>query len=107
MILKVFAVRDMKAQAFLQPFYSPSLGSALRAFGDAVGDVSCPFSKHPEDYVLYEIGAYDDNSGDLESLSPVKLLGCASDFVRVVPPVSMLPAADLVEAVVGNGKKPS
>lgn len=86
MTLKFFAVRDMKALAFLQPFFSNSTGSALRAFGDAVADKSCPFSKHPEGYVLYEIGAYDDSTAELTSVSPVKMMACAMDFVNVAPP---------------------
>lgn len=101
MTLKVFAVRDMKALAFLQPFFSNSTGSALRAFGDAVADKNCPFSKHPEDYVLYEIGTYDDNSAELTSVSPVKMMACATDFVAVVPPT---PTESLIrEAVTAGG----
>jgi len=80
MILKMFAVRDMKAQAFLQPFYSPSTGSALRAFGDAAQDGTCPFSKHPEDYVLYEIATYDDATAEIVSVVPMRMLACAADF---------------------------
>lgn len=81
MTLKVFAVRDVKSQAFLQPFYSPSVGSALRAFGDAVNDKSCPFNKHPEDYVLYEIGSYDDGSAGLFPLEVIKMLSTGSDLI--------------------------
>lgn len=81
MILKVFAVRDMKAEAFLQPFFSPSIGSAVRAFSDAVNDEKCPFSKHPGDYVLYEIGDYLDSTAEMCPLKVIKLLGVASDFV--------------------------
>lgn len=90
MTLKVFAVRDMKALAFLQPFFSNSTGSALRAFGDAVADKTCPFAKHPEDYVLYEIGSYDDNSAELVSTNPIKMMACAMDFVvQPVPPAAV------------------
>lgn len=83
MILKVFAVRDTKAQAFLQPFYSPSVGSALRAFSDAVNDGQCPFNKHPEDYILYEIGSYDDATAALDPLDVVRLQVAATDLVDV------------------------
>lgn len=82
MILKVFACRDMKAQAFLQPFFSPTIGSAVRAFGDACGETGSPFNKHPGDYVLYEIGSFDDSTAALVAISPVKLLGSASDYVK-------------------------
>lgn len=83
MILKVFAVRDMKALAFQAPFFSLAPGSALRAFGDECEKEGTPFHKHPEDYVLYEVGVYDDSTALLESLNPVRMMGCASDFVTV------------------------
>lgn len=90
MILKVFAVRDTKACAFLQPFFSNSVGSALRAFGDAVNEKGSPFNKHPEDYLIYHIGSYDDSLGALvpEPDSVLHLLGAASDFVGVNEPAA-------------------
>lgn len=98
MIQKVFAVRDVKAQAMLQPFFSNASGSAQRAFGDAVLDGKSPISMHPEDYVLYEIGSYDDNSGELIALSPIKMLNVGADFKPAVR------VADVgVKEVVGNG----
>lgn len=89
MILKVFSVRDMKAEAFLQPFFSNSIGAAIRAFGDAANKSDSPFFAHPEDYVLYEIGSYDDSDGMLTAQSPVKMLSHAAEHVvrRVNPPV--------------------
>lgn len=108
MTLKVFAVRDMKALAFLQPFFSNSVGSALRAFGDAVSDNSCPFAKHPEDYVLYEIGTYDDSTAELQSVSPVKMMACASDFVAAVEvgmPIKHAATALEMEAVSNGGSR--
>lgn len=81
MIQKVFSVRDGKALAFLQPFFSTASGSAIRAFSDAVQDVKTPLGAHPEDYVLYEIGTFDDSTAVFECLSPIKLLGAGMDFV--------------------------
>lgn len=105
MIQKVFAVRDGKALAFLQPFFSSASGSAIRAFSDAVNDGKCPLAIHPEDYVLYELGHFDDNTGEMISVSPIKLLGAGLDFVEVkrVPSLTDLKMPEL-EAV-GNGKK--
>jgi len=109
MILKVFAVRDVKASAFLQPFYSPSVGSALRAFGDAVADTNCPFNKHPEDYVLYEIGIYDDSSAELAPNEVIKMMATASDFVndkvKVLPGVTKECADMVIDPALINGKK--
>lgn len=106
MKLTVFAVRDLKALAFLQPFYSPSVGSALRAFGDACNESGSPFNKHPEDYQIFEIGSYEDSDALLKSVSPLKLLGSASDFV-LVKPVVYAPVCNESPKVVPDGKKPS
>lgn len=104
MELRAFAVRDMKALAFLQPFFSNSSMSAIRAFGDAVAEEKSPFNKHPEDYVLYEIGGYDDNTGMLTAVAPVRMLGCATDFINPARPVAAAKVA--VEPVVAvNGKE--
>lgn len=87
MIQKVFGVRDTKSLAFLQPFFSISTGSAVRAFSDAVNESgSSPLAKHPDDYLLYELASFDDESGAFENVSPIKMLGCGADFVNAVRP---------------------
>lgn len=96
MIQKVFGVRDAKALAFLQPFFSASTGAAVRAFADAVNeDSKSPLAKHPEDYILYELASFDDNTGEFIPCEVLKMLGCASDFVnhigKVFPGVSLNP----------------
>lgn len=88
MLLKVFSVRDMKAEAFLQPYFSPTQGAALRAFGDACSKSDSPFYMHPNDYVLYDIGIYNDENGLLTACNPVHMLCCASDFVEKRVPIA-------------------
>jgi len=60
MILKIFAIYDQKAEAYLQPFFLPTTGMAVRSFIEASNDPNCQFSKNPEDFFLYEVGEYDD-----------------------------------------------
>ena len=103
MIEKVFAVRDSKAQAFLQPFYSVSVGSAVRAFGDAANEKNSMVSKHPEDYLLYELGEFDNNTGAFKSISPIVLLGCAKDFVA--NPAQLQEQDALINEVINGSKK--
>lgn len=110
MLMKVFSARDMKAEAFLQPFFMPTQGSAIRAFGDACEKQDSPFYQHPNDYVLYEIGTYDDSDGSLNSLIPIKMLVTAADFKK--PEVAFIQGSkdvtrevqDLAADIV-NGKK--
>ena len=37
-------------------------GQAMRAFEDTVNDVTTQFGKHPEDFTLFEIGTFDDQT---------------------------------------------
>lgn len=87
MIQKMFAIRDTKAQAFLQPFFSSAAGAALRALGDAVNDGKSPIALHPEDYVLYEVASFDDQTAEIVPISPIKLLAMAADFAPVTPKI--------------------
>ena len=81
MINKVFAVKDIKVGAFMAPFFMRSKGEAIRAFTDFANDGQSMPSKHPEDFCLYEIGTWDDDTGSLVSI-PMESLGLAADFVR-------------------------
>lgn len=83
MTQKVFAVRDAKACAFMQPFFSTTRGSALRAFTDVVNDdpARSPIAKHPDDYSLYEIGEFNDQEGQLIPLAIIALIAVGADLV--------------------------
>lgn len=61
--LKVYCIRDMKAEAYLQPMYFPNSAVALRGFGEACNDVTTTFYKNAEDYVLFETGRYSEETG--------------------------------------------
>lgn len=63
MIMRIFAVKDKKMEAFLQPFFSINMATALRSLSEVVKDANHTFAKHSEDYVLYELGTFDDATG--------------------------------------------
>lgn len=81
MITKVLAVFDNKVGTFAQPFFSQTLSSAKRAFADACSDPSTMLSKHPEDYTLFLLGDFNDETGFLDPLSAPENLGLAASFI--------------------------
>lgn len=83
MKLIMCSVFDIKAAAYLQPFFVPNDNVARRSFGDAVLNPETGISKHVSDYKLYRIGTFDDLSGNVESFSKPEFLANASDFVEV------------------------
>lgn len=59
------SVFDKVANAFLQPFPVKRTEEAQRAFMSAITDPNQPLSEYPSDYVLYSIGEFDDQTGDM------------------------------------------
>jgi len=63
--MKVCAIYDAKAEAWLTPLFFQAVGQALRSFGDAVNQNDSDFGKHPEDYTLFLLGDFDNQTGVL------------------------------------------
>lgn len=70
----VFAVYDTKANAYLPPFYLPTVGMAVRVFSDCVNSDSHQFGQHPEDYTLFHLGIWDDATSHFEKLDSKRAL---------------------------------
>ncbi len=73
MITKMFAIYDSAALAYNAPFSFGQMGQAVRAFADLASDPNSNISKHPQDYVLFMIGQYNDNTGVMEPMEHVRL----------------------------------
>lgn len=84
MILFVLSVRDTAADCFGQPMFTPSLGGAVRSFGDEVNRKSenNALANHPEDFILYQLGTFDDSTGKFELMEEPRQLTRGKDHVR-------------------------
>ena len=85
MIQKVFAIWDVKGLCFGQPFYQAEIGSAIRLYSDLVNEPQSFINKHPSDYILFEIGTWDDNKGVFTNSDKHNHLGLASDYISRKP----------------------
>lgn len=81
MIYGVYAIRDMKAEAFAQPFFMATRGLAIRAFSDEANNPSSMVCKHSSDFSLFHFGTFDDSTGTFDLTNPVSL-GIADEFKR-------------------------
>lgn len=72
----ICAVRDAKAEVFGRPIFVNTVGEAVRIFTDEVNRTSSDnvYANHPEDFALYELGTFDDNSGLINALPIVKII---------------------------------
>ena len=61
----IYSIHDAKAKAFFSPVFMHAEGQCLREFTDACNDQEHPFGKNPQDYTLFYLGEYDDNTGEI------------------------------------------
>lgn len=66
------AVRDRAIDTWANPFFARAIGEAIRSFTDEVNRASADnqLYQHPEDFDLYELGIYDNESGTVISNGP-------------------------------------
>lgn len=64
----VISVRDSKAGVYGPLGLARTLGSAERDFKTLVNTPDTLPNKNPEDFDLYEMGSYDDESGKITAL---------------------------------------
>jgi hypothetical protein len=67
MIVKAFCLYDTKTGLFATPFFMAHVGQAIRACQDLGSDLNTTVGRHPADYMLCELGTFDDNTGTFRS----------------------------------------
>lgn len=70
----VCAVYDRKAAVYFNPFYSVNTLTAGRDFMTAVADPTTQLSRNPEDYSLYCVAEFYDDSGLFVPVNPPEFL---------------------------------
>lgn len=72
---KILAIRDRALDAYGQPFFSASTGAAIRSFSDEINRASPDnqLFKHPEDFDLFLLGEFDDQTGEFDSTRPAQV----------------------------------
>jgi hypothetical protein len=65
MKLTVLAVRDRAVDAFGQPIFVAAAGQGIRGFHDEINRAATDNTMfaHPEDYDLYELGTWENDTG--------------------------------------------
>ncbi len=76
MKMLMFSIRDSAADAYGRPFFMTSVGIAIRSFTDEVNraDKENQIYMHPEDFDLFELGEFDDETGRIVLLDVPKQL---------------------------------
>lgn len=81
MHILVYSFYDSKTGLFSQPFYSVRREAAMRAAIDWCRDPQSSMFPHLEDYTLFELGLFDDNTGVMTSHTAPENLGLMGQLV--------------------------
>jgi len=87
----MYSMYDVKAVAFITPWFVNNTNMALRAIRDAGTDPKHMFAKHPEDYALHHLGSWDDVTCVLTMHDQPQNLGLVSQIVDSYDLLSIVP----------------
>lgn len=81
--LYVLAVHDMALDAYMRPIFVPHRNSGIRAFQDEVNRAGSEMNRHPEDYNLYHLGEWDEQTSRFTNMRDVpELLIRGKDAIK-------------------------
>jgi hypothetical protein len=84
MKLVIVSIKDRAADAYGRPAYVATEGVAIRQFSDEVNRASedNQIYVHPDDFDLYYLGTFDDNTGAFDLLASPKQI-CLGKQVKI------------------------
>lgn len=66
--MKIYTIRDQKGETFNTPFFQKTHGEAERSFKTLVNDGKSLVSQYPDDFDLYHLGDFAEESGIIKPL---------------------------------------
>jgi hypothetical protein len=82
MITKIYAVHDIKADAFGTPIFQANDEICIRSLSAVVCDTETTIGKNPEDFNLYNLGAYNNETGLISTLERPELICSAVSLIQ-------------------------
>ena len=83
MIKKMFAIKDVKMNIYMEPWFRRDVPLAIRDFRQIANDDKNQINQYPQDFELWELGQLDDETGEFKS--PSKHCLCqATSVVRKI-----------------------
>lgn len=76
----MYALLDLVAKTYTNPFHCHNDNEAKRLFMNWLGNPELPMYNNPQDFTLYHVGFYDTDSGVLESAEPHNLIMKGSSY---------------------------
>lgn len=69
----LFSVFDTKVGAYMTPFPMKTTAEAIRAFLNSCRDPNTQFHSNPEDFHLYLVAEFDEQTGEIAPVNPTNV----------------------------------
>lgn len=66
----MFAPFDSKLKVWMNPMFFMHSGQAERTWQEIANDPQSLVCKHPEDFTLFQVGEFNDETGEISSIHP-------------------------------------
>ena len=73
-VYEIVAVKDELTDTFMEPRFFEKKAEAERIFTYQINNIDL-WRENAEDYSLYSIGTYDQETGTIIGINPVKIIG--------------------------------
>lgn len=70
---QLYSLYDSKAEHYASPVMAPTDAVARRMLAVVVDDPSTELGRHPEDFILFRIGAFNEELGRLTPCEPIAI----------------------------------
>lgn len=67
---EIYSVYDMKAKIYGKPFYMVNEAVCLRSVTQSLCEGDSDLRHHPEDFLLYHMGTFDDQTCEISTGQP-------------------------------------
>ncbi len=74
MIVSLYAIYDSASGVYDGPFPGTADGAVSRNFSDMCLNADHPIGKHPDCYTLFRVGSWNDGTGEVADIDPLKLM---------------------------------
>lgn len=65
--MNIYGIHDSAIQSFVgAPFFQRTNAAALRMVRDTMQQEQSMFAQHPDDFVLYQLGTYNEETGEIK-----------------------------------------
>mgnify|MGYP000193081883 CR=1 FL=1 len=81
--MKLFSLYDSVAEIYTKPFFIKSTPEAIREFTSEANNPQSKLYQHAQDFTVYEIGEYDEHTGEIQTCIPMKKICSVNELKKV------------------------